>query len=618
MTSGPPPVTVRALGHLDALWTSIACVDDAGVLVAVNAAFAEMLGTTRQALEGHRLEDLVSRELNIPFFQGLDETRADGVRRRVRNGSGDLNRIFDNIFTRTGDLVIIEVADVSDEVREHDRRRQVESARDVIFGSVVEYFVVVDLVDREIVASPSVWDRWPIDQLQRALVTGQLDHPDPTKPRWDDPWPNPSALLDGRVERAIGEVFSTGAEQRHRTAVPLAEGRVRQFDTKLVPWTVDGERRGVVIIAHDQTDLLAHVDQRALAEEATGQLLAALPASIWEADLHSLSVRPLFEDRRTPAHPAWGRDVPLEEFLASWDPDSRVKVRSLVFGLEPNGRGSALVVSADGLHTAQVSVVDVPAAAFGHRRRALIVVTDLTRELAQAQADSRMDHAAQVMRFAQGVAHDFGNIAQVVGGFAQLLARSHEAPVVDAAAEHLASAARRAVEVSRRIAMIARVEKVTNAPLDVGQLVMDLKESLEGIVGDGILVTVDARPGAWCIAEHGQVASAVENLCANAASAMDARGRIWVSVSPSSKGPWDGLEIMVRDNGPGLPAGMIDNVFDAFVTGRPGVGSGLGLYLIREYMHSVRGQVKVDSTEDGATFTLWFPRLEPARTEYAP
>ena len=108
-----------------------------------------------------------------PSTQGLDATRADGRQRRVRNDSLDFGRVYDNIFSLAGDYVVIEVADVTDEVREHDRRQQIQSARDVIWERVVEYSVIVDLVDRQIFASPAVWQDGRSSSSRRPSTTAR-------------------------------------------------------------------------------------------------------------------------------------------------------------------------------------------------------------------------------------------------------------------------------------------------------------------------------------------------------------------------------------------------------------------------------------------------------------
>jgi signal transduction histidine kinase len=282
-------------------------------------------------------------------------------------------------------------------------------------------------------------------------------------------------------------------------------------------------------------------------------------------------------------------------------------MRGLLEGLTPDRRASLRVSSADHERHAQISLHHVPHSAIDQRRRILTVVTDVTHEVSEAEAESRMDHATHVMRFAQGVAHDFGNVAQVVGGYSELLTRSQDPRIVEQASVHLASAARRAVSVSRRIATIAKVQQVTNGPLDISAVIRDTVTDLRGQLGEQVDLVVEAGNDLWGIGERNQIASAVENLCQNAAQAMNGAGRIVVSVARVTRRGRNFVELTVADTGPGIPAELRDRVFDPFVTGRPDAGTGLGLYLIQEYLYSVRGEIEVESTDEGATFRLRFP-----------
>ncbi len=592
---------------LEALWTAVACVDHDGTFVAVNESYAALLGAASDTVIGRPLTDFATREANPAFYEGLDATRADGRQRRVRNHSADRGRIYDNIFSRTGDYLVIEAADVTEEVREHDRRQQIQSARDVIWERVVEYSLIVDIVDRQIFASPAVWQRWPIEQLEAAVHDGTMAKALGNPHCWSDPWVDESSLFDGRVERAIAEVFTTGEEQRHKSAIPMPGGRSRYFDTQLVPWRVDDGIRGVVIISHDQTDIQRYQDQQTMAEKAMAQLLADLPVSVWEIDADAQTIRPLFADRRTPPMPTWGQPTALADYLDTLDEDSRIRMRGLLVELGPDRRASLRVSSADHERHSQISLHHVPPSAIDARRRVLTVVTDVTHEVSEAEAESRVDHASHVMRFAQGVAHDFGNVAQVVGGYAELLARSKDPRIVEQASTHLASAARRAVSVSQRIATIAKVQQVTNGPLDISTVVRDTVASLRGQLGEHVDIVLDAGADLTCIGERNQIASALENLCQNSAAAMQGSGCITITVARVTRRGRNFVELTVADTGPGIPEDLLGRVFDPFVTGHPDSGTGLGLYLIQEYLYSVRGEIEVESTADGAAFHLRFP-----------
>jgi signal transduction histidine kinase len=66
------------------------------------------------------------------------------------------------------------------------------------------------------------------------------------------------------------------------------------------------------------------------------------------------------------------------------------------------------------------------------------------------------------------------------------------------------------------------------------------------------------------------------------------------------------VEVLVRDNGTGIPQHFIDKIFQPFFTSKPtGQGTGLGLSLAFDIVKSHGGELKVESKEDvGATFII--------------
>lgn len=69
--------------------------------------------------------------------------------------------------------------------------------------------------------------------------------------------------------------------------------------------------------------------------------------------------------------------------------------------------------------------------------------------------------------------------------------------------------------------------------------------------------------------------------------------------------------ILIRDNGPGIPANILPKIFDPFFTSGKKGGTGLGLAFCRRVMESFRGQITCNSEEGRFTeFTLEFPMLD--------
>jgi two-component system NtrC family sensor kinase len=101
------------------------------------------------------------------------------------------------------------------------------------------------------------------------------------------------------------------------------------------------------------------------------------------------------------------------------------------------------------------------------------------------------------------------------------------------------------------------------------------------------------------------------NLVINAIQAMGPGGSLAIRTLPAERDGVPGTEVLVKDNGPGIPPDKIDSVFDPFMTTKRGTGSGLGLSISQTLVTRVGGLISVSSAlGEGATFSVWFPSAD--------
>lgn len=100
--------------------------------------------------------------------------------------------------------------------------------------------------------------------------------------------------------------------------------------------------------------------------------------------------------------------------------------------------------------------------------------------------------------------------------------------------------------------------------------------------------------------------SALTNLCVNAIQAMNGKGQLKII---SRLADSQHIEILVCDNGPGIPESKLKQIFDPFFTTRA-EGTGLGLAVVRAIVHAHKGEILLDShVNSGTTFILRLPLL---------
>ncbi len=96
------------------------------------------------------------------------------------------------------------------------------------------------------------------------------------------------------------------------------------------------------------------------------------------------------------------------------------------------------------------------------------------------------------------------------------------------------------------------------------------------------------------------------NLIDNAADAMEGGGTLAIT----ARNGQGSVVITVADDGSGMPADVAERIFDPFFTTKePGKGTGLGLHTVHTIINKVGGDITVDSTPDGTTFTVTLPAV---------
>ena len=101
------------------------------------------------------------------------------------------------------------------------------------------------------------------------------------------------------------------------------------------------------------------------------------------------------------------------------------------------------------------------------------------------------------------------------------------------------------------------------------------------------------------------------NLLANAVQALKGPGKIAVELMHEG----DDIVVRVRDNGPGIPEGIHDQLFERGVTlDADRGGRGLGLAVAQDVATEHDGRLELESTgPSGTVFVLRIPRLEASR-----
>ncbi|MBF0442721.1 MAG: ATP-binding protein, partial [Oligoflexales bacterium] len=124
----------------------------------------------------------------------------------------------------------------------------------------------------------------------------------------------------------------------------------------------------------------------------------------------------------------------------------------------------------------------------------------------------------------------------------------------------------------------------------------------------GIKVKTDIKHNGYINVDAEKLQRAILNLCNNALEILREDNTIEITCEAID----DRLQIKVRDDGPGLPEKIIENIFNPYVTCEKKGGTGLGLSIVKEIINEHQGAVTINpKLEKGAEFIITLP-LKPS------
>lgn len=150
-----------------------------------------------------------------------------------------------------------------------------------------------------------------------------------------------------------------------------------------------------------------------------------------------------------------------------------------------------------------------------------------------------------------------------------------------------------------------------DGPIPAEQTIIDISSIVDDVTARQRRLTPTAQIDVDCeapllvLGNPADLTRAIGNVLENAVRATSGRGHILISVAASS----DQTRITIADDGPGVPVGDRERIFQPFVrlTGAESGGNGLGLAIARAIAREHAGDLTCDAVERGATFSIHLP-----------
>ena len=256
------------------------------------------------------------------------------------------------------------------------------------------------------------------------------------------------------------------------------------------------------------------------------------------------------------------------------------------------------------------------------------------RLVAQLHQSQRMESLGEL---AGGVAHDFNNLLAVILNYASFVAEeltsaaatptgTHwEGPLKDV--EQIQLAAERASLLTHQLLAFARREVVQARALSLNSAITRMEQILRRTIGEQVELVISLAPSLpMVVADPGQIEQIVLNLVINARDAMPAGGTLSIATSTreitaeqsSIAGAPEGFYACLRvsDTGVGMSSEVREHAFEPFFTTKPrGEGTGLGLATVYGIVSQSGGYTKIDSDEGvGTSISILLPAAKKDAT----
>lgn len=313
--------------------------------------------------------------------------------------------------------------------------------------------------------------------------------------------------------------------------------------------------------------------------------------------------------------------------------DSLLAVRLSILGLFGLALGLTVLLSWYLSQTIARPILRLAAAAEGmqegYGRTGAVPGSLLARGDEVGELATALDRSARALwarvdaieRFAADVAHEIKNPLSSIRSAIETMRRiddpDKQRRLLAIIAEDVGRLDRLISDISDASRIDAELSRVAPGPVDAAPILTalaDIHEATRDDVDPTLELRLPDRP-LVVLAVESRLVQVLRNLIANARSFSPPGGRIGVCAVDSQ----NDIEISVEDDGPGIPEGKLEHIFDRFYSERPkeeqfGQHSGLGLSISRQIAEALRGSLRAENRRDahgtvsGARLVLRLPK----------
>lgn len=229
-------------------------------------------------------------------------------------------------------------------------------------------------------------------------------------------------------------------------------------------------------------------------------------------------------------------------------------------------------------------------------------VTELQTELGEKNRElARRDRLAALGEMAAGLAHEIRNPLGGIQLYASLLAQDvADRPASAETVRKIVSGVKRLEALVSQVLNFSREIRADREECDMAELIREAVEVAEAKAPThGVTVTLNAPSTLVKTVDGRLLTQAALNLTLNAIEAGGEHVNVTLSEEKGGR-----MSLVIEDDGPGIPADLLDRIFNPFFTTKD-EGTGLGLSIVHRIVEAHGGAISATNRpEGGARFEL--------------
>jgi PAS domain S-box-containing protein len=242
----------------------------------------------------------------------------------------------------------------------------------------------------------------------------------------------------------------------------------------------------------------------------------------------------------------------------------------------------------------------------------VLVFRDVTNERKSQEVMRRTEKLSAAARLSATVAHEINNPLEAVGNLIYIAKASPNAsPDV---IKHLELAEQELERVAHITRQTLGFYRESNEPeqIDIPALIDSvLRLYSNKLTAKNIRVEREFASVPSLFGIPGELKQVISNLVSNAVDAVETNGKIWFRLRGLDDQNGGRIQVVIEDDGPGIPDENLERIFEPFFTTKRDVGTGLGLWVSKEIVERHGGTITVashnGSDRAGASFIIDLP-----------